>query len=260
VRLVVNSSTGAIAQRLDYDAFGRVTQDTAPGFQPFGYAGGMSDPDTGLVRFGARDYDAETGRWTSKDPIGMYEGSNVYSYVGSDPVNYTDPSGLDGGPIHLGSGWTARVDAFNSGVGFEIHVWSPNGKEAGIVSGPNGWIAKHGQSASRPVAMPQDVVNRLNSLNVTEMRRRGLIGPVGKQNIHGGRYLNPGRLLSWFGPFSGLLADLDTYRRGCAIGISFSEQLRRDLTGAGNSEYVLTPFGPMPNPFYDRAVGARYLT
>ena len=36
VRLVVDSATGAIAQRLDYDSFGNVTQDTNPGFQPHG--------------------------------------------------------------------------------------------------------------------------------------------------------------------------------------------------------------------------------
>ena len=36
-------------------------RDTNPGFQPFGFAGGMYDAATGLVRFGARDYDAETG-------------------------------------------------------------------------------------------------------------------------------------------------------------------------------------------------------
>ena len=43
VRLVVNTSDGAIAQRLDYDAWGQVTLDTNPGFQPFGYAGGIYD-------------------------------------------------------------------------------------------------------------------------------------------------------------------------------------------------------------------------
>ena len=68
VRLVVNSLTGEVAQRIDYDAFGKVTSDTNPGFQPYGFAGGIYDPDTGLVRFGARDYDAEAGRWTAKDP------------------------------------------------------------------------------------------------------------------------------------------------------------------------------------------------
>jgi YD repeat-containing protein len=55
VRLVVDATSGAIAQRIDYDEFGRVTQDTNPGFQPFGYAGGLYDPDTQLVHFGARD-------------------------------------------------------------------------------------------------------------------------------------------------------------------------------------------------------------
>ena len=95
VRLVVNSSTGAIAQRIDYDEFGRVLSDTSPGFQNFGFAGGLYDHETKLVRFGARDYDAETGRWTSKDPI-LFSGgdSNLYGYVLQDPVNLVDPSGL----------------------------------------------------------------------------------------------------------------------------------------------------------------------
>jgi YD repeat-containing protein len=39
VRLVVNTSDGTVAQRLDYDEYGRITQNTSPGFQPFGYAG-----------------------------------------------------------------------------------------------------------------------------------------------------------------------------------------------------------------------------
>jgi RHS repeat-associated protein len=95
VRLVVNAATGAVVQRLDYDEFGRVLSDTNPGFQPFGFAGGLYDPDTGLVRFGARDYDAETGRWTAKDPIGFAGNqTNLYAYVGSNPVNSKDPTGL----------------------------------------------------------------------------------------------------------------------------------------------------------------------
>jgi RHS repeat-associated protein len=94
-RLVVDLSTGTVVQRMEYDAFGNVTQDSNPGFQPFGFAGGLYDSETQLVRFGARDYDAETGRWTAKDPI-LFDGgdSNLYGYVINDPVNLTDVRGL----------------------------------------------------------------------------------------------------------------------------------------------------------------------
>ncbi len=93
-RLVIDLSTGAVVQRMDYDAFGNVTQDSNPNFQPFGFAGGLYDSETRLVRFGARDYDAETGRWTAKDPINFAGGdTNLYGYVLGDPINITDISG-----------------------------------------------------------------------------------------------------------------------------------------------------------------------
>ena len=94
VRLVVNVADGTIAQQIDYDAWGVVLNDTNPGFQPFGFAGGLWDGQTGLVRFGARDYDPVIGRWTSKDPILLQGGANLYEYVGGDPLNRIDPSGL----------------------------------------------------------------------------------------------------------------------------------------------------------------------
>lgn len=40
VRMVVNTTTGEVVQRLTYDAWGRVLEDTKPGWQPFGFAGG----------------------------------------------------------------------------------------------------------------------------------------------------------------------------------------------------------------------------
>jgi RHS repeat-associated protein len=95
LRLVVDASTGTIEQRMDYDEFGRVTLDSNPGFQPFGFAGGLYDPLTRLVRFGVRDYDAETGRWTAKDPIHFAGGdTNLYAYARMDPINSTDPTGF----------------------------------------------------------------------------------------------------------------------------------------------------------------------
>jgi RHS repeat-associated protein len=94
-RLVIDVATGNVAQRLDYDEFGNVVTDTNPGFQPFGFGGGLYDLDTKLVRFGVRDYDAELGRWTAKEPIGPRGGTiNSYVYATADPVNYVDRNGL----------------------------------------------------------------------------------------------------------------------------------------------------------------------
>ena len=104
-RFVVDVATGTIAQQMDYDEFGNVLQDTNPGFQPFGFAGGLYDPETGLVRFGARDYDPRTGRWTAKDPLiqdsRIYQlnllsamGTNLYTYINNNSISMTDPMGL----------------------------------------------------------------------------------------------------------------------------------------------------------------------
>ncbi|HKV96973.1 MAG TPA: RHS repeat-associated core domain-containing protein [Gammaproteobacteria bacterium] len=93
--LIVNASTGAVAEQVTYDAWGNISSDSNPGFQPFGFAGGLYDLGTGLVHFGARDYDPQTGRWISKDPI-LFAGAgpNLYAYVVNDPVDLDDQMGL----------------------------------------------------------------------------------------------------------------------------------------------------------------------
>nr|WP_199775698.1 RHS repeat-associated core domain-containing protein [Pseudoalteromonas sp. T1lg22] len=107
--MVVDTATGNIAQQLTYDAFGRVLSDSNPGFQPFGFAGGLYDKETGLVRFGARDYDAYVGRWTNKDPIRFFGGdTNLYSYGNQNPVMNIDPSGLIIFGYSIGGGFTFK--------------------------------------------------------------------------------------------------------------------------------------------------------
>jgi RHS repeat-associated protein len=97
-RLIVNVATGSIVEEVLHDEFGNALLDAAtsdtPGTAiPFGFAGGLKDSNTGLVRFGARDYDPSVGRWTSKDPIRFAGGMNLYRYVGNDPVDFRDPRG-----------------------------------------------------------------------------------------------------------------------------------------------------------------------
>lgn len=120
VRLVVDVASGTIAQRIDYDTWGRVLADTNVGFQPFGFAGGLYDPDTGLVHFGARDYDPATGRFLQTDPRlfgGGYD--NLYAYSAFDPVNHIDRTGEI--PEWLLDGFTwadqAGIDDFIVGAG-----------------------------------------------------------------------------------------------------------------------------------------------
>ncbi len=65
------------------------------------------------MRFGSRDYDAETGRWTAKDPVRFDGGDNLYVYGLSDPASSIDPEGQesfwpDGGRVVLAASCLAR--------------------------------------------------------------------------------------------------------------------------------------------------------
>lgn len=129
-RLIVNIADGSVKQAIEYDEWGnesglRAISDFP---LPFTFAGGLFDADTKLIRFGARDYDPETGRWTSKDPIrfdasapnllghadtavkplaqtNLFEDTdssgnsivqaNLFGYAANDPVNLIDLNGLE---------------------------------------------------------------------------------------------------------------------------------------------------------------------
>jgi len=133
-RLVIDIATGTTVQRLDYDAFGKVVTDTNPGFQPFGFAGGLYDPDTDLTRFGARDYNVEAGRWTIKDPILFAGGtSNLFGYVLNDPVNLIDPAG------HFPPALIAAIPAIIAAAPEVIDFVTSYASEMGVINTGPGW-------------------------------------------------------------------------------------------------------------------------
>jgi RHS repeat-associated protein len=82
-----------VANTYSYSAFGNVTNQTGTVANTHTYTGRVAD-DSGLYYYRARYFDANSGRFTQKDPAGMVDGPNLYSYVNNSPLNFTDPTGL----------------------------------------------------------------------------------------------------------------------------------------------------------------------
>ena len=93
----VDSSNDTVA-RWQYDAWGNVVDESVsvPALATLRYRfqGREWSAATGLVNFRMRWYYSETGRWLSKDPIGLLGGINVYIVCRNNPLSLRDPSGL----------------------------------------------------------------------------------------------------------------------------------------------------------------------
>jgi RHS repeat-associated protein len=91
------TSSGAITDRVDYDAFGTVVARDGTTDSSFQFNGQEFDAASGLYHLRARDYDSLTGRFTGRDPFAGYLSDPVtlhpYLYAQNDPINKSDPSG-----------------------------------------------------------------------------------------------------------------------------------------------------------------------
>ena len=97
VRLLTDAA-GALTDTYDYDAFGNLLARAGATPNDHLYSGEQFDSDLGLYHLRARDYDPQTGRFRTPDPFSGFldlpRTLHKYAYVGGDPVNYLDPSGL----------------------------------------------------------------------------------------------------------------------------------------------------------------------
>lgn len=85
--------SGNVVQRLSYDEYGNLSAGSTTTGQVFRYTGRRYDPETGLYYYRARYYAPQIGRFLQTDPVGYKDDFDLYTYVGNDPLDKTDPTG-----------------------------------------------------------------------------------------------------------------------------------------------------------------------
>ncbi|MEM7204197.1 MAG: RHS repeat-associated core domain-containing protein [Planctomycetota bacterium] len=91
----VSGPGGQLIESMDYDAFGAPAAGSSIA-NPFLFGARYFDPQGRLYYLRARFYDPRIGRFLSPDPGGFVDGSNMYVFVGNNPINLRDPDGRAG--------------------------------------------------------------------------------------------------------------------------------------------------------------------
>jgi RHS repeat-associated protein len=93
VRDVLSAKGGDRVASINYNPYGEATQSSGTVPVDLRYAGLFYDQQSGLYLAHHRIYEPKTGRWISRDPIGVNGGLNLFSYLSGEPIAHTDTSG-----------------------------------------------------------------------------------------------------------------------------------------------------------------------
>jgi len=176
----------------------------------------LYDEDTKLTRFGYRDYDVSTGKWTAKDPIGFDGGdTNILAYVGSDPVNKIDPEGL----FQFG---TRPLTIFNDSYSFgPLNI--------GLFH-ENGFFENGANVGYFPTGIGGDNLSQLPNYTLDPTKYDDKIMLEALSNLlESGRWLQDGQPCI-NQPIDGMYCDYDTVPHNCQ---DFADALRNEYIKLG---------------------------
>jgi RHS repeat-associated protein len=142
----MTDTASAVRVRYDYDPYGRVTQVAGDLASDFRYTGHYYHAQSGLHLAPFRAYDADSGRWLSRDPIQEEGGLNLYAYVENDPINATDELGL--APTFEGTPGNYHVNTARGGTKIPAYTVNIN-SGGGLVFGEMKPHPFPGQAAAR---------------------------------------------------------------------------------------------------------------
>jgi RHS repeat-associated protein len=168
------ASAPPIVRRRVFTAFGEIVSTSGTSDSRYRYAGAwgyQSHDDIPLQHVGFRYYDAETGRFLQRDPVGMTGGLNVYEYASSAPTSAVDPLGLADRFINqslsrefdLPEGYRGRIDIMprpGGKTGGHAHIYDAQGREVAKVNERGGYAKTHaGKELKPPSELPPPVRN-----------------------------------------------------------------------------------------------------
>jgi RHS repeat-associated protein len=157
--------TGALLDRVGYDAYGTIVSESNPGQRGrSGFQGADENQTTGMLLDGIRVVDLPAGRWMTEDSWGLVPDSNPFRDVGNDPTNATDPTGHE--LVGYGERSAKDIQDWLAGRDGDLRStwgappWKIETKIAGVPSGrwvitpteatldPKVWMENHKESKS----------------------------------------------------------------------------------------------------------------
>ncbi len=254
------STLGRVVEHRQYDSFGKIVRRTtgpavgAPSTSgvgiDFGYAGRPLEERTGLSDNRARWYEPGTGRFINEDPSGFSGGdANLFRYVGNDPLDRTDPSGLAAKWAQQAAKSSVPAAGF-AGLGQQGGITVSGGSTLEVkapTATPTISLAAAG-NASKPTARPGAYSSLVTSGRTSpqpqvphpvESSRWTMLDRITKQASDNAYHITDGGLLSKFAPNFDPSGKTGPYSRA-----GFSATLTRasDYDSAGSPNTFILAF------------------